>query len=718
MIYNLGRLTLMLIVAGSMVFTGCKNTRNEDWPAYGGNNAGNRYSPLDQINLENVKNLEVAWTYDAADKSAPGVPKPTRAMEIQCQPIIIDGILYATTPSLKVFALNAATGQQLWIFDPFKDRQARYRPNRGVMYWEDGSDKRILYTAGIHLFALDAKTGKPVQTFGANGKVDLHEGLGEDLNMDVKYLAVTSTTPGVIYKNTLVLGSTVSETGDALPGHIRGFDVKSGKLTWIFHTIPRPGEFGYDTWPKDAFKKIGAANNWGGMALDEKRGTVYLGTGSPSVDFYGGERAGANLFSDCIIALNAETGKMKWYYQTVHHDLWDYDIPCPPNLVTVKHNGKSIDAVVQTTKDGLVHVLNRDDGISLFPVHERPVPTDGMPGEQPYPTQRFPVKPLPLSRQFFTEADITDRTPEAHAFVKKRFLETRSGGKFIPPGEKGSLIFGISGGAEWGGNAADPQGVLYQNANEQAWDLKMSDMSLKSKQDVSNGNALYNLNCTSCHGSDRKGSGADYPSLLNVRLSTNEVMSILETGRNRMPSFMHLPEKDRTAVTSFILNTETQSEKATRNKDTAQKSAFPYIPPYTNNGMKKFFDPEGYPAVKPPWGTLNAIDLNTGDYLWRVPLGEFPELTKKGVPATGTENYGGPVVTAGGLVFIAGTKDEKIRAFNKKTGKVVWEYQLPAGGFATPCTYMIKGKQYVVIAAGGAKNGHKPGGRYIAFALK
>lgn len=718
MIYNLVNLTLILVVAGSIIFTGCKNTKNEDWPTYGGNNAGNRYSPLDQINLENVKNLQVAWTYDAADKSAPGVPKPTRAMEIQCQPIVIDGILYATTPSLKVFALNAATGQQLWIFDPFTDRQARYRPNRGVMYWEDGDDKRILYTAGIHLFALDAKTGKPVQSFGANGKVDLHEGLGDDLDMDVKYLAVTATTPGVIYKNTLVLGSTVSETGDALPGHIRGFDVRSGKLTWIFHTIPRPGEPGYDTWPKDAYKKIGAANNWGGMALDEKRGMVYFGTGSPSVDFYGGERAGANLFSDCIIALNAEMGKMHWYYQTVHHDLWDYDIPCPPNLVTVRHNGKPVDAVVQTTKDGLVHVLNRDDGTSLFPVEERPVPTDGMPGEQPYPTQRFPVKPLPLSRQFFTEADITDRTPEAHAFVKKRFMETRSGGKFIPPGEKGSLIFGISGGAEWGGNAADPEGVLYQNANEQAWDLKMSDMSLKSKQDISNGNALYNLNCISCHGSDRKGSGADYPSLLNLRLSTNEMMSVLETGRGRMPSFMHLPEKDRVAITSFILNTETESEKAARNKDTTRKTGFPYIPPYTNNGMKKFFDPEGYPAVKPPWGTLSAIDLNTGDYLWQVPLGEFPELTKKGIPVTGTENYGGPVVTAGGLVFIAGTKDERIRAFDRKTGKVVWEYQLPAGGFATPCIYMVEGKQYVVIAAGGAKNGHKPGGSYIAFALK
>ncbi len=709
---------LMLLLACSYFISACKDGKDEDWPVYGGNHAGNRYSPLDQINRENVNNLQVAWTYNAADKTDSSLPKPTRAMEIQCQPIIVDGVLYATTPSLKVFALDASTGKQRWIFDPFTDRQARYRPNRGVMYWEDGDDKRILYTAGANLYALDAKTGKPVAGFGVDGKVDLHEALGTDMDVDVKYLAVTATTPGVIYKNTLVLGSTVSELGDALPGHIRGFDVRTGKLRWIFHTVPRPGEFGYDTWPKDAYKKIGAANCWGGMVLDEKRGTVYLGTGSPSVDFYGGERAGANLFSDCVIALDAESGKLKWHYQTVHHDLWDYDLPCPPNLVTVTHNGKKVDAVVQTTKDGLVYVLNRDNGSSLFPVEERPVPTDGMPGEHPYPTQKFPVKPLPLSRQYFTEADITDLSPEAHAFVKKRFLETRSGSKFIPPGEKGTLLFGISGGAEWGGNAADPDGIFYQNANEQAWDLRMSDMSLKSRDDVSKGYALYITNCTSCHGVDRKGSGAEYPGLLNLKLSSNEVMAVLETGRGRMPSFMHLPEKDRAAITSFVLDTETKSQKASRHSDTVRKAAFPYTPPYTNNGMKKFFDPQGYPAVKPPWGTLNAIDLNTGEYLWRVPLGEFPELTKKGVPITGTENYGGPLVTAGGLVFIAATKDERIRAFDKKNGKVVWEYQLPAGGFATPVTYSVDGKQYVVIAAGGAKNGHKPGGSYIAFHLK
>lgn len=713
--------------------TGCtlrsadqKPELNRDWPTYGGNHAGNRYSPLTQINTGNVKNLQVAWMYDASEQFAGNEPKPSRAMEIQCQPIVIDGILYATTPGLKAFALRAATGEPLWKFDPFTDKQARYRPNRGVMYWADGGDKRILYVAGPHLYALDAKTGKLIDSFGKNGKVDLHDGLETIPNREIKDLAITSTTPGVIYKNTVVMGTTVSEYGDALPGHVRGYDVRTGRIAWTFHTVPQPGEFGYDTWPPEAYKKIGGANSWAGMVLDEKRGVVYLGTGSPSVDFYGGARQGMNLFSDCILALNAETGKMQWYYQTIHHDLWDNDLPCPPNLVRVKHNGKLVDAVAQTTKDGLVYVLDRDTGASLFPVEERPVPTDGVPGEHPWPTQKFPLKPLPFARQVYTEADLPDLTPEARAFAEKRFLETRRGHKYIPPSIEGTLLFGISGGAEWGGNAADPEGILYQNANEMPWDLKMTDIASLTRESASLGNSLYLTNCSPCHGLDRKGSGQEYPSLLNIdkKLPFKEILSVLETGRGRMPSFRHLPEKERTAIVAFLVNKEKETRLVKHEDDhslsgppAASEDDFPYVPPYSNNGMKKFKDPQGYPAIKPPWGTLNAIDLNTGEYVWRVPLGEFPELTKKGIPITGTENYGGPIVTAGGLVFIAGTKDERIRAFDKKTGRVVWEYQLPAGGFATPCTYMVNGKQYIVIAAGGAKNGHKPGGNYVAFAL-
>ena len=727
---------LAFIIAAIIAITGCKNNTDnndvsyktgKDWPVYGGNKAGNRYSPLTQITAANVAGLQVAWVYDAREKADSTGNMPQRPREIQCQPIIVHGILYGTTPALSVFALDAATGKQLWKFEPVKDKQ-KFNTNRGVMYWQQGADKRILYTAGASLYALDANTGKSITSFGSNGKVDLHEGLETNLGHDVSTLSVTATTPGVIYKNTLVIGSSVSESGDAAPGHVRGFDVVTGKLQWVFHTVPQPGEFGYDTWPKDAYKKIGAANNWSGLVVDEKRGTVYFGTGSPAADFYGGDREGSNLFANCIMALDATTGKMKWYYQTIHHDLWDRDIPCPPNLATVKHNGKMIDVVVQATKDGLVYVLDRDSGISLFPVEERPVPTNGLPGEHPFATQKFPLKPLPFAKQIIaSEDDITNISPEAHAYIKQRLSQfPLPANKFMPPNTGGTLLFGYSGGAEWGGNAIDPDGILYQNANQDPWELQMIDMETRNKElaSLSYGNGLYIKNCASCHGADRKGSGSVFPGLLAIgtKRSEEEITNIIKTGSGRMPSFQQIPEPDRTSIAQFLLNREPrQAPKPAdehSNADTiAVKKDFPYIPLYTNKIWKKFLDQDGYNAVKPPWGTLNAIDLNTGDYVWTVPLGEFPELTKKGVPQTGTESYGGPVVTASGLIFIAGTRDERIRAFDKKTGKQLWEYQLPAGGFATPATYEVNGKQYLVIAAGGAR-GKAPGGWYIAFALK
>ncbi|RAK01909.1 quinoprotein glucose dehydrogenase [Larkinella arboricola] len=691
-----------------------------DWPNYGGNKAGNRYSPLTQINTGNVKNLQVAWMYDASEK--PDANGRRRERAIQCQPIVVNGVLYGTTPELKLFALKADTGEQLWKFEPSKDD--RLNSNRGVMYWENRDDRRIFYTVGASLYAVNAQNGQLITSFGTNGRVDLHEGLQTNLDHDVSKLSVTATSPGIVYRNTVIMGSSVSESGDAAPGHIRAFDAVSGKLKWVFHTIPQPGEFGYDTWPKDAYKKIGGVNNWSGMVLDEKRGVVYFGTGSPASDFYGGDRKGANLFANSIMALEAETGKMKWYYQTIHHDLWDRDHSCPPNLITLKRNGKNVDAVVQASKDGLVYVLNRDTGESLFPVEERKVPVNGLPGEHPYPTQKFPLKPLPLNRQVYTEADITDLSPEARAYVKERFEKIRTDHKFTPPNTTGTLLFGYSGGAEWGGNSIDPDGILYQNVNEEPWELIMAERASIGKPDapVTAGNALYIANCAACHGQDRKGSGPELPPLVDIgkKRSADEIRAILKTGSGRMPSFGHLSEKDRDAIVSFLLNRETGPKVASNQPDKAasgSKSGFPYQPAYVSKVWRRFTDQNGYPGIKPPWGTLNAIDLNTGEYLWRVPLGEYPELAKKGVPTTGTDSYGGPVSTAGGLVFIAGTKDEKIRAFDRKTGKVVWEYQLPAGGFATPITYEVGGKQYVVIAAGGGR-GQKIGGNYIAFALK
>ncbi|NHE58698.1 outer membrane protein assembly factor BamB family protein [Cyclobacterium plantarum] len=690
-----------------------------DWPTYGGNKQGNRYSPLDQINTENVHNLEIAWMYNAA---------VTREGAIQCQPIVIDGILYGTTPELNLFALHADTGEEIWKFLP--EKKDRPHQSRGLMYWENGEDQRILYTVGAGLYAVDAKNGKAVQDFGKNGRANLKEGLQTNMDHDVSKLSVNATSPGVIYQNTLIIGSATSEGGNAAPGHIRAFDVLSGELVWVFHTIPQPGEFGYDTWPKDAYKKIGAANSWSGMTLDEERGIVFFGTGSPASDFYGADRQGANLFANCILALDALTGEMKWYYQTIHHDLWDRDHACPPNLATVKHYGKNVDVVVQATKDGLIYVLDRENGTSLFPVEERAVPTNGLPGEHPYPTQKYPLKPAPFARQVFTEDDITDLSPEAHAFVKERFLQIKTDNKFAPPSTDGTLLFGYSGGAQWGGNAIDPNGVLYQNSNEEPWELVMYERNTivankGQSRPITQGNALYLTHCASCHGKDRKGSGPELPSLIDInkKMPLEEIKNLIQKGGSRMPSFHYLSEKERDSILGFITQSSADTimvvtqpvAKGLDEPDSA--NGFPYIPAYVSNPWKRFTDQDGYPGVKPPWGTLNAIDLNTGEYLWRVPLGEYPELADKGIPITGTTSYGGPIVTAGGLVIIAGTKDEKIRAFDKSSGKILWEFQLPAGGFATPITYEVDGRQYIVIAAGGGRE-QKLGGSYIAFTLK
>ncbi len=711
---------LLLVSCDGALYSDASNT-DVDWPAYGGNLAGNRFSTLNQITTDNVNQLEIAWSYYVGDS----LELDARPERIECQPIVIDGILYGTGTKSKLFALNAATGEELWKFVP-----PSHNVNRGLNYWQNGKDKRLFYVAGSWLYCINALTGSPVESFGTGGKIDFHTGLENDW-FDAKDFSVTATSPGIIYKDVLVMGSTVSEYGDALPGDIRGFDVRSGELLWIFHTIPRPGELGYDTWPKDAYKKIGGANNWAGMVLDEARGTVYIGTGSPSVDFYGGDRAGENLFANCILALDATTGKLKWHYQTIKHDLWDLDISCPPNLLTVRHDGKLVDAVVQTTKDGLVYVLDRETGKSLFPVEERPVPTTGLPGEHPNPTQKFPLKPLPLvTRQIITEADLPDSLhfPDAHKSIKERFLKSRRGSKYIPPSAEGFWYIGTGGGALWGGNAVDPAGVLYQNVNELPSNIQMIDMAEKMKESTSRGNSLYINNCAVCHGADRKGDGSEIPSLasLDNMLSKKVISDILKNGQGRMPSFQHLSGRDRESILLYILDQDkkeglTDDIHDEGNLETKKNENFPYVPPYIHTGWNKVWDANGYPGIKPPWGTLNAIDLNTGEYLWRVPLGEHDELTKKGIPITGTVNRGGPIVTEGGLVFIAATEDKKIRAFDRKTGKTIWEYQLPAIAQATPITYQQKGKQFIVIATndmGEVDDDTKSGGYYIAFSLK
>jgi quinoprotein glucose dehydrogenase len=715
-----------------LLLAACTRPRgpSADYPVYGGNKAGNRYSSLNQINLTNVADLRLAWVYNSADTGQAGVRYPDHDM--QCQPIVVDGILYGVSSALKLFAVRAATGKELWKFDPFRFAAPVFNQCRGLAYWTDGKDRRLFYTAGTNLYGVDAASGSPISGFGRDGRFSLYTGL--DINHPVGSLFITATSPGIVYKNLLIIGSTVSEYGDAAPGYIRAIDVRTGRLVWMFHSIPQPGDPGYETWPKGAYKYMGAVNNWSGFSLDEKRGVVYFGTGSASSDLYGGDRPGLDLFSDCILALDAGTGQLRWYYQTIHHDLWDRDIPCPPNLTTILHNGKPTDVLVQATKDGLVYVLDRDSGTSLFPVEERPVPTRGLPGEHPWPTQRYPLKPLPLSHQTVSDSDLTDLSPAAHAYVQRIFNGSAHGekNKFLPPDTAGTVLVGYSGGAEWGGNAVDTEGVFYQNANDAPWLLRMVPMEERQKEiaRLSMGAGLYMANCAVCHGADRKGNGREIPELINAgkRLKPQQIAAILQNGQGRMPSFPQLTDPQRAAIIGVLLDSYGGYRVAAERRDSAArgrkaeggmamvKESFPYNAPYVSKVWEKLVDPEGYPGIKPPWGTLNAIDLKTGDYRWRVPLGEFPELTKKGIPVTGMESYGGPLVTAGGLVFIAATRDEMIRAFDKATGKVVWQYHLPACGFATPITYMEDGVQFVVIAAGGGR-GLKTSGDYVAFRL-
>src|SRR5690606_11775338 len=432
------------------------------------NDLGNRYSPLDQINKTNVKGLKPVWTYDS------NLPGQANRGQIQCQPIVVDEVLYGTSSDLRLFALMAGTGEELWSFSPkySSDKKAK-NTSRGVTYWEKGDDKRILYTVGSNIYAINAQTGLILNSFGDKGKVDLSEGLNSGIDQDVQSLPITATSPGVIFKDLYIIGSSVSEGGNAAPGHIRAFSIISGKLEWVFRTIPQPGEPGYETWPKDAYKEIGGVNNWAGMVVDQQRGAVYFGTGSPSSDFYGGNRKGKNLYANCILSLDAVSGKLNWYYQTVYHDLWDRDVSCQPNLSTIDFEGKKVDVVIQATKDGLLYVLDRDTGVSLYPVEERPVPTEGLPGEEAWGVQKFPLKPEPFSNQVLTESDLTQLSEESNRFVKDQFKNYSSDHKFAPPSEKGTLLFGYSGGAEWGGNAMDTEGVLYQNANHEPWILQM-----------------------------------------------------------------------------------------------------------------------------------------------------------------------------------------------------------------------------------------------------
>ncbi len=774
-----------------------------DWPVYGGQLANDHYSPLTQINRENVASLRVAWTFDTGEKGG-----------LQTSPLIVGRVLYAYTPTQKVIALDAATGKLLWKFDSGINGT---QPDRGLSWWSHGSETRLFAGVMNFLYALDPATGKPIPSFGEDGRIDLRKQLRGDYHKQ----SIALTTPGIVYKDLIIVGGRNPETHPAPPGDIRAFDVRTGALRWAFHTIPHPGELGYDSWPADAWQKSGAANNWPGMALDASRGIVYVPTGSAVSDFYGADRVGNDLFSDTLLALDAETGKLLWHFQGVHHDIWDRDFPSPPSLLTVTHDGTRFDAVAQTTKQGYLYLFDRVTGKPIFPIEEFAFPSSNAPGEVTSPTQPRPLAPEPFARQRLTEDMLTARSPEAHQFALDKFRTFRSAGQFLPFAvDKQTVVFpGFDGGAEWGGSAVDTsKGVIYVNANEMAWTGGLTE----NKGGGTQGEMVYNNLCVSCHGDHREGSPPAFPALIDIdkRKSDIEITTAISQGKGRMPSFPMLDAPTMQALLQFLKTSESDrmngrhgnsSDKQEMTAVPAKKQATPEdelgakiyaehcalchgekregTPPsfpaligvgariqkvqaeslihkgkglmpaapklqgrdltallqylgitdsaagpaadkhddgtsgdplkYRFTGYRKFLDPDGYPAITPPWGTLNAIDLNSGKYLWKIPLGEYPELAVKGMKDTGSENYGGPIVTAGGLVMIGATVyDRKIRAYNSETGKLLWETTLPFAGVATPATYMVDGKQYVVIAAGGGRDPKWPsGGSYVAFAL-
>jgi quinoprotein glucose dehydrogenase len=692
----------------------CLPQSSVGWPIYGGDASQDRYSPLTQINRTNVRQLKQIWRFDSNEVG-----------DSETNPLVIDRTLYAYTPELKVIALDGATGSLLWKFDSGIKGSG---PQRGLTFFSDASGQRLFASVMNRLYALDPTIGKPIESFGDHGYIDLRK----DLRGDYAKHYVSLTSPGIVYKDLIIVGFRTGESKPAPPGDIRAFDVHTGVLRWTFHTIPHPGEFGYDDWPKDAWEYSGAANDWAGLSLDQKRGIVYAATGSAVSDFYGADRAGNNLFADSVLALDASTGKRLWHFQTTHHDLWDRDLPSPPVLLTVRRNGKAIDAVAQTTKQGYVYLFDGASGTTLFPVEERAVPASKVPDEIAATTQPMPLSPEPFARQRLTSEMLTTRTPDAHAWALQQFKMFRSEGQFVPfDVDKPTIIFpGFDGGAEWGGAAVDPRtGVIYINANDVAWTGKLTEI----KRTSGIGAKYYQLLCSSCHGIDRRGSPPAFPSLINVdkRMSTEQIREVIRTGRGRMPSFSDLSDESLNSVMQFIRTGHDPTADKTNllaqdrtTPGTAQREMEPggrvlSADKYQFTGYNKFLDPDGYPAVAPPWGTLNAIDLNTGKYLWKIPLGEYPELVALGMKDTGSENYGGPILTASGVLFIGATiYDRKLRAIDSTNGKLLWETVLPFSGTATPATYMISGRQYVVICTSNARDRNATqGSAYVAFAL-
>jgi len=691
------------------------------WRSYGGSPDGSQYSALQQIDRSNVKKLQIAWTYRTGDDR-----------RYAFNPLVIDGTMYVLAKNNAIVALDAATGKEIWTHPT--DPNTTLITNRGIDYWEnaDRSDRRLIFALRNELQELDARTGQPIRQFGSNGIVDLRAGLGRE----PKSLSlVQSYNPGRIFEDLLILGSATNEEYNSGPGDIRAYDVRTGRLAWSFHTIPHAGEPGYDTWPKDAWKSIGGANDWSSMALDVKRGIVYVPTASPKYNFYGANRPGKNLYGDCLLALNARTGKLIWYYQMVHHDIWDYDNDSTPMLTTVLHNGKKVDVVAQAAKVGFLWAFNRETGEPLWPIEERPVLKSEMPGEETWPTQPFPSKPPPFARQSFTVKDLSPfLEPAERDQLVSEMQSAHNEGLFTPPGLSNTVEMpGNNGGANWGGTAVNPSnGNLYVVSKDLPAMLKLelASNAARGGSPEEQGRSIFGANCSLCHGTNREGNPPAIPSLVNVgaKLSDDQVESIVQHGQGPMPSFSGLSTADISSLLAYLKHPELAPVSAPAETAAAPAAVDPTSAHYRSS-FGFMFAHSGLPVIAPPWTTLTAYDLNAGTIRWQVPLGVVPELAAKGFNATGSQfPKVSPVVTAGGLIF-TGARDRKVRAIDSDTGKVLWEAEVDAALEGMPAIYEVQGREYVVFCAAAQATtythsvpGHPASeapipGSYIAFAL-
>ena len=660
-----------------------QSPQDTDWSVYLGDPGRRHYSELTQINRDNIHTLELAWAYDSLElrgEPSPGVGNST----MYTSPIIVDGVLYGLSPTLIAFALNASSGEELWRHDPGVPGAAQ----RGLMWWEDSKNARLFYTAGQYLIALDPTTGEPINSFGNRGQLDLMP--------DGRTGSLRVTVPGVVFEEMLIFGFSTLESDGALPGNIRAFSATTGDLIWKFDSIPKPGDPGSETWVEGTLENAGGANTWTGFTLDEDRELLFVPTGSATPDFYGGRRHGDNLFANSVLALDVRTGERQWHYQAWRHDIWDRDFPSPPTLVQLERNGTVIDGVAVTTKSGHLWLFDRDTGEPLYDVVEEKTLPSSIPGEAPAPTQ--PVSTMAFTRQVF---EITDRNPEATAYVQE-LIKDFDLRPWAPPTLNGTLFYpGYDGGGEWGGSAFDPSSNrLILNASEIGGILQLHEIPIGYSD-----RGVYAEHCASCHAFDLSGTSIG-PSLVGVfdRLERADITAILREGSGRMPTFEHLSEVERRGVLTYL-------ELPKEARDTEEVSTEVR---YAHGGYVWVRDHEGLPGNTPPWGTLNSIDLASGEIVWQVPFGNYPGHEDLGF---GAESYGGPIVTAAGLIFIGATPDRKFRAYDAENGDVLWQTELPAAAFTTPATYSVDGVQFVVVSAGGGRMGPPSGSQYFAYRL-